>query len=66
VTVKVRRYDDRGKGAPADGATVHAGSATATAGRDGVAHLSRPAGRYTVVAEQPARIRSFPVSVVVK
>jgi hypothetical protein len=66
VTVKVRRYDDRGKGAPAGGASVHAGSATATAGSDGVAHLSRPAGRYSVFAEQPARIRSFPVSVVVK
>ena len=65
LTVKVRRYDDRGKGFVAGGATVHAGSATATTGSDGVATLSVPAGRYSVWAEQPARIRSFAVSTAV-
>jgi hypothetical protein len=61
LTVKVRRYDDRGKGFAAAGATVHAGSATATTGSDGIAHLALAAGRYSVFADQPTRIRSFPV-----
>jgi hypothetical protein len=66
LTVRVRRYDDRGKGRAASGATVHAGPATATAGSDGVAHFTLPANRYTVFADQPTRIRSFPTTVAVK
>ena len=66
LTVRVRRYDDRGKSSAAGGATVHAGSASATAGSDGVARLSLGAGRYSVYANQPTRIRSFPVTVEVK
>ena len=65
LAVRVRRYDDRGKGVAASGATVHAGSATAVAGADGVATLSLPAGSYTVYAEQATRIRSFAVAVTV-
>ena len=66
LTVRVRRYDDRGKGVPAAGATVHAGSATATTGSDGVATLALMAGRYSVWASQPTRIRSFAVTAEVK
>jgi hypothetical protein len=66
LTVRVRRYDDRGKGFAAGGATVHAGGATATTGSGGVAHLALAAGRYSVFADQPARIRSFPVKTEVK
>ena len=66
LTVKVRRYDDRGKGFAAAGATVHAGSATATTGTDGVARLTLAAGRYRVYADQPTRVRSFPVKTEVK
>ena len=66
LTVRVRQYDDRGKGAAAVGATVRAGSATAMTGSDGVARLDLPAGRYSVVASQPGRIRSFPVGTHVK
>jgi hypothetical protein len=63
LTVMVREYDDRGKGRPAAGATVHAGDATAVAGSDGVAHLSSLVpNRYSVFAEQPTRIRSFTVA----
>ena len=62
LTVRVRRYDDRGRGFVAAGATVHAGGASATTGSDGVARLSLPPGRYRVVASQPTRIRSFPVT----
>jgi hypothetical protein len=66
LTVRVRRYDDRGKGFAAAGATVHAGAATATAGSDGAGRLSLPAGRYSVYASQPTRIRSFSVAAEVK
>jgi hypothetical protein len=66
LAVRVRHYDDRGRGAAAAGATVHAGAATATTGADGVARLDLPAGRYSVYAEQPTRIRSFPVSAEVR
>jgi hypothetical protein len=66
LTVRVRRYDDRGKGFAAGGATVHAGSATATTGSDGIAQLQLAAGRYSVYADQPTRIRSFAVAAEVK
>ena len=66
LTVSVRQYDDRGKGKAAAGATVHAGSATATTGADGVAHLSLAAGRYSVWAGQSGRIRSFAATAEVK
>src|SRR4051794_9740792 len=44
LVVHVRQYDDRGKGAAASGASVHAGGATATTGTDGAATLSLGAG----------------------
>ena len=66
LTVRVRRYDDRGKGRAAAGATVHAAGARATAEPDGVARLSVPSGRYSVYADQAGRIRSFPVAAEVK
>jgi hypothetical protein len=66
LTVRVRRYDDRGKAFAAAGATVHAGSTLATTRADGVARVALPAGRYTVFADQPTRIRSFPVTAEVK
>jgi hypothetical protein len=65
VRVRVRRYDDRGKGLAAAGALVHAGSATATAGSDGVAHITLTSGRHSVWATQPGRIRSFSTGVTV-
>ena len=66
LTVRVRRYDDRGKGKAAAGATVHAGSVSATTGSDGVARLSLGAGRYSVYATQATRIRSFTTTAEVK
>jgi hypothetical protein len=45
---------------------VHASGHSATTGGDGVARLSLPAGRYSVVADQPTRIRSFPVAAEVR
>jgi hypothetical protein len=66
LAVRVRDYDDHGKGGAAGGAVVHAANRTATAGRDGVARIALPAGRYGVWAGQPGRIRSFTASMVVK
>jgi hypothetical protein len=66
LAVRVRHYDDHGKAGAAAGAVVHAGSRTAAAGRDGVARLALPAGRYRVWAGQSGRIRSFAGSMVVK
>jgi hypothetical protein len=66
LVARVRQYDDRGKAAAAAGATVHAGANTATTGADGLARLTLPAGRYSVFADQPTRIRSFPTQVEVK
>lgn len=59
VSVTVRAYDDRGKSAPAAGATVRAGGATATTDESGQATLSLPAGAYRVYAERAGDIRSF-------
>ena len=66
IVVRVRQYDDRGKGAPAAGATIRAGTVTATSRADGSATLSLPPGRYNVWTEQPTRIRSFAVVAEVK
>jgi hypothetical protein len=66
LVVHVSQFDDQGKGKPASGATVHAGGHSATAGGDGVARLSLPPGRYIVFADQPSRIRSFPVAAEVR
>jgi hypothetical protein len=66
LAVLVRRYDDHGKAAKAAGAVVHAAGRTATAGTDGIARLALAAGRHQVYADQPGRIRSFPVSMEVK
>jgi hypothetical protein len=61
LIVNVRQYDDHGKAKPGAGATVHAGSRTATTGPGGSARLSLPRGRYRLFATQAGRIRSFPV-----
>jgi hypothetical protein len=65
VTVTVRSYDDEGRARPAAGATVRAGEASATAGSDGVAHLTLAPGTHTLHAEQGGRIRSFPEEILV-
>jgi hypothetical protein len=55
----VRGYDDEGKGVAVAGATVSAGGATAQTDGAGVATLSLPAGRYSVVATKAGLVRSF-------
>lgn len=62
LDVRVRAYDDQGKGVPAAGSTVTVGhDAAAVADADGIAHvrLGAETGTLGVVATQPGRIRSF-------
>jgi hypothetical protein len=67
LRVTVRGYDDRGRAKPAAGATVHAGSATATTDSSGVATFSAlPTGRVLVHAEAKGAVRSFEETVTVR
>ncbi len=66
LDVRVRQWDDHGNGSAASGAIVHAGSHTAMAGADGVAHFTLPAGGYSVYSDQAGRIRSFTARMTVR
>ena len=61
ITVTVKAYDDQGRAVPAAGATVHAGSATATTDANGSATLTVAPGGYDVFADEAGRVRSQPV-----
>jgi hypothetical protein len=65
VQVSVRAYDDRGRGVPAAGATVHVDAATALTGPDGSATVPALAGRHQLWVDQASRIPSFFRTVVV-
>jgi hypothetical protein len=66
VRVTVKGFDDRGKSRAAAGATVHAGSATATADSNGVATLTVPAGTAKVYATGKSSVRSFTEEIAVQ
>lgn len=64
LTVRVRGFDDRGRGVAVAGATVTAGGRTATTGADGAAVLPGPwAGTVAVEAAKPGLVPSFPEEV---
>jgi len=65
LRVTVRGYDDLGKGAAVNGATVTLGSATATTGADGTATLTVPAatGRLDLEAARDGMVPAFPAEV---
>lgn len=64
LTVRVRGFDDRGRGAAVAGATVTAGDRTATTGADGTAVLPGPwSGTITVQAAKRGLVPSFPEEV---
>jgi hypothetical protein len=67
LRVRVRGYDDNGRGVPVAGALVRAGGAQALTGADGVATVTVPAGSSAVrvTAERDGMVRSFPVRVAV-
>jgi len=61
IQVAVRGYDNDGRGALIEGATVALGGATALTGADGVATITVPAaGRLRLVASKDGTVRSFP------
>jgi hypothetical protein len=59
LRVKVKGYDDPGKGVLVQGAKVRAGGASAVTGADGVATLALPSGSYRVYAAKKGLVRSF-------
>ena len=59
VRAHVTAYDDRGKGRPAAGATVHVGTTTATADSNGDAQAVVAPDRYSVFADRAGSVRSF-------
>jgi len=59
VAVRVKAYDDEGRGSPVDGATVRSGGRSAETGADGRATLTLPAGTHRLRAEKKGHIRSF-------
>jgi hypothetical protein len=65
VTFAVRGYDDRGRGAPAAGARVRFGAASATAAADGTATITAPTapGRHRASANSPGTVPAFPLEV---
>jgi len=66
LSVRVRGYDDAGKGVPVSGARVWAGGRSAGTDASGTARLSLPAGRYTVRATKRGMVRSFGERVAVR
>jgi hypothetical protein len=62
LNVKVRGYDDFGKGVLVEGATVRLGSASAVTGASGTAALTVPAatGELALEAERAGMVRAFP------
>lgn len=61
VTVRVRGYDNAGRGIDVAGATVSTAAGTATTGPDGTATLSLPAGAHHLVARKAGLVRSHPL-----
>ena len=59
LSVTVTGYNDAGKGARIEGATVRAGSMSAVTGPDGRAQLALAPGSYRVHAEKRRLVRSF-------
>jgi hypothetical protein len=63
VTVRVRGYDNAGRGVNVAGATVSGGGATTVTAGDGTATLGLPAGKHKLEARKDGLVRSHPVGV---
>lgn len=68
LSVRVRAYDDRGRGSSVRGATVTLGGAKATTGSDGRANLTAPvrSGSATLRASKRGLVAAFPQRVEVR
>ena len=67
LTVRVRSYDDFGRGRAQPGATVSLGASTAVTDASGLATLTAPAtaGRFGLLARREGMVLSFPERIVV-
>jgi hypothetical protein len=63
--VHVRGYDDTGHARAIAGATVHFGALTFTTNPRGIANVPMTPGRYTVYADKPGLVQSFPTKVAI-
>ena len=66
LSVRVRGYDDAGRGVLVAGARVSAGARAATTDGSGTARLRLPPGRHLVRASKPGLVRSFGERVTVR
>lgn len=69
LRVRVRGFDDFGRGGPVPGAIVALGDSRATTGADGSASISAPAqatGTLDLTAEKPGTVPAFPRAVAVR
>lgn len=68
LRVRVRGFDDSGRGGAVPGATVSLGEARATTGAGGFASIAVPrqeSGTAELTAEKPGAIRSFPTEIAI-
>lgn len=63
IAVQVKAYNDRGRGIPAAGVTVHVDSGRVTTDAAGVAHVGAHGGRHRLWAEGHGYVRSFYLTV---
>ena len=61
AAVRVRGYDNAGRGIAVEGATIDGGTAPATTDANGVAQVPVAAGTSTLVAHKDGLVRSYPV-----
>ena len=69
LKVRVKGYDDAGRGIAVEGATVRLGDASAVTGADGAATITAPADAsraFELTAEREGMVRSFPREVRVR
>jgi len=59
VAVRVRGYDDEGRGVPVEGASVSAAGVSGVTVADGGVRLALPPGTHRLVAEKDGLVRSF-------
>jgi hypothetical protein len=66
LLARVKAYDDRGKGIPAAGVTVHLDGTTGTTDASGSVRIAAPGGRHRLYADGGGYVRSFDTRVAVR
>jgi hypothetical protein len=63
VVIHVGAYDDRGKGIPAAGVTVHVGPASGVTDQNGAVTIAAGVGKHTMYADGGGFVRTFDTTV---